>query len=141
MIKVKISTGESHCVCEPGFPTDSQYVINHVGSPAIRELSLPSSYFPLSPVFEHCICYKKVFVSPKFNESLPSAVYLPDPKFVYDIFVSAVVVSQDGIEVSTDYNEIFLWNGVEKTLRVKNLQTPHPILTNQEHKPSLEKGC
>ena len=93
MITVKISTRESHCVCEQEFPPiQYQYVINHVGSPSIGG---PPSDFPLSPVFEHCVCHKKVVVSANFDKLLSSAVDPPYSKFSQDIFVSAVVVSQD----------------------------------------------
>ena len=106
MITAKISTGESHCVCKRGFlPIRHQYVINHVGSPVFGG---PPSDFPISPVSEHRVCHKKVVVSAKFNVSLSSAVDLPDSKFAHDIFVSTVVVSQDGIEVSKDNNDVFL---------------------------------
>ena len=64
-------------------------------------------------------CYKEVLVSEKFSESPSSAVDLFDSKFAHDISVSAVVISQDGIEVSKDYNEIFPWTGVNKALKVR----------------------
>ena len=60
-----------------------------------------------------------VVISTKFNESLFSAVDLPDSKSAHDSFVSAVVISQDSIEVSKDYNEVFLRNGVDKTLKLR----------------------
>ena len=70
-------------------------------------------------MLEFVFVTKRSLSPAEFNELLSSAVDLSDFNFSHDTFVSAFVISQDGIEVSKDYNEVFLWNDVNKALRLR----------------------